>query len=64
MVCGHIGCGRYTKEHAKEHFCLSDHSYRSADTLLPIASLMLSCRWRPSLSLSWLVVVVVVGIMG
>ncbi|CAN0219925.1 unnamed protein product, partial [Hapterophycus canaliculatus] len=27
MVCGHIGCGRYTKEHAKEHFCLSGHSY-------------------------------------
>ncbi|CAN0454405.1 unnamed protein product, partial [Discosporangium mesarthrocarpum] len=28
MVCGHVGCGRYIKEHAKHHFRLSQHSFR------------------------------------
>lgn len=28
MVCGHIGCGRYTEEHANRHFHLFRHSYR------------------------------------
>ncbi|CAN0380955.1 unnamed protein product, partial [Ectocarpus sp. 13 AM-2016] len=27
MVCGHIGCGRYTGEHASRHFRLSSHTY-------------------------------------
>eukprot|EP00903_Cladosiphon_okamuranus_P019223 g17677.t1 len=27
MVCGHIGCGRYTGEHANRHFRLSGHTY-------------------------------------
>ncbi|CAM9874380.1 unnamed protein product [Ectocarpus sp. 6 AP-2014] len=27
MVCGHIGCGRYTGEHASRHFRLSGHTY-------------------------------------
>ncbi|CAN0501598.1 unnamed protein product, partial [Laminaria digitata] len=27
MVCGHIGCGRYTEEHANRHFSLSHHTY-------------------------------------
>mmetsp|Transcript_8453 Transcript_8453/g.26349 ORF Transcript_8453/g.26349 Transcript_8453/m.26349 type:complete len:564 (+) Transcript_8453:122-1813(+) len=26
LVCGHIGCGRYSNEHAKTHFNLSGHS--------------------------------------
>lgn len=30
MVCGHIGCGRYTEEHANRHFSLSHHTYRYA----------------------------------
>lgn len=30
MVCGHIGCGRYTEEHANRHFSLSRHTYRYA----------------------------------
>lgn len=28
MVCGHIGCGRYTGEHASRHFRISSHNYR------------------------------------
>jgi hypothetical protein len=27
MSCGHIGCGRYTREHAKGHFGESGHAY-------------------------------------
>ncbi len=27
LVCCHVGCGRYTNEHAKSHFSLTGHSY-------------------------------------
>lgn len=26
LVCGHVGCGRYSKEHAKAHFLSTNHS--------------------------------------
>lgn len=27
LVCGHLGCGRYTYEHAKDHFLETNHNY-------------------------------------
>jgi len=27
LVCGYVGCGRYTKEHAKDHFLETNHNY-------------------------------------
>lgn len=25
LLCAHVGCGRYTKEHAKQHFHQTGH---------------------------------------
>jgi hypothetical protein len=27
LLCGHVGCGRYTKEHAQQHYHQSRHSF-------------------------------------
>ena len=27
LICGHVGCGRYSGEHAKQHFQETSHTY-------------------------------------
>ena len=27
LVCGNVGCGRYTKEHAQRHYLETHHNY-------------------------------------
>lgn len=30
LICGHVGCGRYTQEHAKQHYMDTHHNYAMA----------------------------------
>jgi len=30
LICGHVGCGRYTSEHAQRHYLETHHNYAMA----------------------------------